>query len=295
MCLGPPESRVHKQHRAFLDKPLTKMTTLNDITVTSIATADAAPTLETSTLRETEAAAQVHSSLEMLGELYNYTHWLFNKVRPFIRGNICEVGCGIGTVTQFLLNNERIVGIEPFAGSYEYARERFQDHLNVRIVRCLLESCPNNAVRTGVFDTVVCLNVLEHLEDDVASLRRMAMLCKAGGRVVILVPAHMCVYGELDRSFGHFRRYNRRSLRRAFEVAGLRPTYSTYMNTLGLGGWWWQSRIRGHRQLTVKSSRLFNRLVPFLDAFERVVRLPFGQSLIMVGTPIQPVHRNPYT
>lgn len=238
------------------------------------------------TLPAGPTAEQVHSSLELISELYNYTHWLFNSVRPFIQGRVCEVGCGIGTVTQFLLNHERVVGIEPFAESFLRARERFCYHLNVQIVNCMLEDCPNQAVPAGFFDSVVCLNVLEHIEDDVDSLSRMARLCRPGGRVIILVPAHTCIFGELDRAYGHFRRYNRGALRQAFAAAGLQVSYGTYLNVLGFFGWWWQSCWLGRRQITARASRFFNRLVPFMDAFERVVRLPFGQSLIMVGTPV---------
>lgn len=233
----------------------------------------------------TDPAAEVHTSLEVLSELYNYNHWLFNKVRPFVRGRVCEVGSGIGNITQFMLNCDEVVGIEPLRVSYETLSSRFQDHANVHFAQCVLDQCPRDDVPAEHFDTVVCLNVLEHIEDDVASLRRMRSLCREKGRVVILVPAFMSLYGELDRSFGHYRRYTRRTLQRAFEEAGLRATYSFYMNTLGVLGWWWQGRCLRRRQITVESSRFFNRLVPFLDAFERVVRLPIGQSLVMIGTP----------
>jgi 16S rRNA A1518/A1519 N6-dimethyltransferase RsmA/KsgA/DIM1 with predicted DNA glycosylase/AP lyase activity len=88
------------------------------------------------------AAWPVRSSLELLSDLYNYNHWIYNKVRPFIRGRVCEVGSGVGNVTQFMLNNPQLVGIEPCADSFEETRTRFQEHLNVRLVRCGLEDCP---------------------------------------------------------------------------------------------------------------------------------------------------------
>ena len=105
---------------------------------------------------------------------------------------------------------------------------------------------------------------------DVDGLARMRRVCHDRGRVIILVPAHMSIYGELDRSFGHVRRYNRRTLRRAFEAAGLQVSYSFYMNALGYFGWWWQSRWQRREEISVSGARLFNRLVPFLDAAERL-------------------------
>jgi len=245
------------------------------------------PAIGTLHPRAFDADADIRTSLELISELYHYNHWIFDRVRAFVRGRICEVGCGIGTITQFLLNHERIVGIEPSANSSEAARARFATHLNVDITRCFLSDCPCERVPAAFFDTLLCLNVLEHIEDDIAALSQMRQLCAPNGRVVILVPAHMTLYGQLDRSFGHYRRYNKHSMRRAFGEAGLDVTHTSYMNSLGYLGWLWQSRIRRRRQIPVSGARLFNRLVPFLDAIERLFPLPFGQSLLTVGTPVR--------
>lgn len=232
-----------------------------------------------------ERADAVHTSLELVDELYEYNHWIFTKVRPFIHGSVCEVGSGIGNITQFLLNQPRVVCLEPYPPSLERARARFADHGNVVIEPVYLEDCPREGIASGSFDSIVCLNVLEHIEDDLAALATMRELCRADGRVVILVPAHMSAFGTLDRSFGHCRRYNRRSLRRAFAAAGLRVTKSSYMNAIGYFGWIWEGRVRRRVTLSRTSARIFNRLVPFVDAFERLIHFPFGQSLVMVGTP----------
>ncbi len=232
-----------------------------------------------------ESSWNVHTSLELLEELYNYNHWLFNKVRPFIKGSVCEIGSGTGKMTQFLLNQERIVCVEPFETSVATSRERFEKHLNVKFVQRFLHDCPNDDLPAGSVDSVICLNVLEHLEDDVENMRCMKRLITDRGRVIVLVPAHMSIYGAMDRSFGHYRRYNRRTLGRVFEQADLRVKHSFYINTIGYFGWLWHGRIRQREQIPLKSARLFNRLVPFLAAIERLIRLPFGQSLVMIGTP----------
>ena len=233
----------------------------------------------------TAAERLVCTSLRLLAELYHYNHWLFDRVRPFISGRVCEVGSGTGNVTQFILNQDEVVGIEPSPSLFEEARFRFRQHQNTRFVNCLLEDCPNAEVSARFFDTVLCLNVLEHIEDDVRALRLMRELCRPGGQVVILVPAHMSIYGQLDRCVGHYRRYNRRGLREIFARAGLRPVRTLYMNWLGYFAWGWQSRCLGREEISISGARFFNRLVPFLDALERLIPLPFGQSLIMVGEP----------
>ena len=254
-------------------------------TICPEAVLDLVPSLGVDAAEEAAAAGEVHTSLEVLSQLYNYNHWLFNKVRPFVGDRVCEVGCGIGNITQFLLNHRQVVGVEPLAASFRQSVRRFRDHLNTRFVNCFLEDCPSDAVAAGGFDTVLCMNVLEHMDDDVGGLSLMRRLCVPRGRVVILVPAHMSIYGELDRSFGHRRRYNRRSLSAAFSQAGLEPTYSRYLNSIGFFGWLWEGRCLRRSQIRPQSARLFNRLVPFIDAVERLLPLPFGQSLLMVGRP----------
>jgi len=177
------------------------------------------------------------------------------------------------------------VGLEPSRASFDRVKARFARHLNLRFVSGSLDECPNSEVPAGRYETVVCMNVLEHIRDDVDALERMRRLCSQKGRVVVLVPAHMCIYGELDRAVGHYRRYTRRALRQAFEQAGLRATYSFHLNALGFFGWWWHSRVLKRERIPVDAGRFFNRLVPFLDAAERLIPPPFGQSVIMVGTP----------
>ncbi len=227
---------------------------------------------------------EVHDSLETLAGLYAYNHWFYSRLYPFLHGSICDIGCGTGTFIQFLLNYERVVGLEPYAVSLNAARGRFRPHRNVEFVQAWLADCPNEKLPPEAFDTVVCLRVLDALEDDRDALARMRQLCRPGGNVVIVAAAHKSAYGSLDRALGHRRRYNRRTLSRVFQAAGLTVTRSFYMNALGYFGWLWQSRILGRKRIPLGGARMLNRLVPFLDAFERLISPPFGQSIVMVGT-----------
>lgn len=231
-------------------------------------------------------AEQVHTSLEVLNDLYNINHYLFNAMRPFIRGSVFEVGCGIGNTTQFLLNQPRVVGIEPFVESYRIARVRFAPHLNVQIHPFFLHECPNRSIPAGAFDTVISLNVIEHIEDDVDALDRCRQLCAPGGRVVTVVPAHMWLYGSIDRSFGHFRRYSKRTLGNAYRAAGLRVERCFHKNFISPIVWLWYGRLRRLQQMPRAGAKRFDQIVPLVDAVERIIPPPFGQTLVMVGTPI---------
>jgi len=225
----------------------------------------------------------VSHGLAVLSTLVHYNLWIFDSVRERLGPTIVEVGAGLGNITQFLLNAERLVCLEPFEPYRRYLASRFAKHLNVSVYPYPIEDCPNGDVPAGSVDSVVCLNVLEHISDDVEALRRMGQLLRPGGSVVVLAPALPCLHGAMDRAIGHFRRYTRSSLRRAFHAAGLSATRGRYMNLAGVLGWWWESRARKRTRVRPFAARAFDRLVPTLSALERLFPVPAGQSVIMVG------------
>ncbi len=229
-----------------------------------------------------EADAVAHS-LAVLSTVYHYNHWIFTSFRDYLGERTLEVGSGIGNITQFLLNLDEVVCLEPFDAYRDYLAERFACHRNVVVLPHTIEACPNESVPAGTFDSVVCLNVLEHLEEDVEALRRMKRALKPGGRAIILAPALSWLYGELDKEMGHVRRYTRSSLCRALSQAGLKPRMARYMNLPGVLGWWWHGRVRKRKRIPASLTRKFDRIVPIVSALERLLPLPLGQSIITIG------------
>ncbi|UCE60859.1 MAG: class I SAM-dependent methyltransferase [Phycisphaerales bacterium] len=230
------------------------------------------------------AEDDVRTSLELLSSQRKYNRWIFDRVRPFVGERVCEVGCGIGNILEFMLDCREVVGIEPSADSFGQVQARLGDRRNVRFANCFLSDCPRDDVPAESFDTVLCLNVLQEVEDDLEAVRTMRKLVRPNGRVVVLVPAHMALFGSLDRTYGFYRRYSRSSLAGVFEAADLRPLSSSYSNVLGFFGWWWFSRCLRRKELTAGSTGLFDKFVPLLALLERITPPPFGQSLIMAGT-----------
>jgi hypothetical protein len=127
------------------------------------------------------------------------------------------------------------------------------------------------------------LNVLEHVEDDVTALSNMADLLWAGGRVILIVPAHGRLYGSMDRAIGHFRRYTRRSMAHKLERVGFVVEKQFYLNLPGMVGWFVNGRLL--RQTVPPGGQLawFNRIVPVVSWVERRVRPPIGLSLVSVA------------
>src|SRR5262249_37810364 len=132
-------------------------------------------------------------------------------------------------------------------------------------------------------DSCVCLNVLEHIEDDAAALESMASVLVPGGAIVLLIPAFQSLYGPIDRNLGHYRRYNRCDVVRLACRTGLRVRKLHYSNFVGFFGWWANAHVLRREAQSEGQIEIFDRyLVPVLSGIERLVRPPFGQSLLAV-------------
>src|SRR5438067_5298690 len=170
--------------------------------------------------------------LETMSEARRYHAHVYGLLRPYIGKRVLEVGAGIGTMTADLLTvADRVVALEPNETSAARARAVLgvQPKLDLRV--CHLEECDPIALAAEHFDTVVCVNVLEHIKDDVAALESFReIVAPSKGHVLIFVPAVQAVYGPLDAELGHHRRYVKRSLRRAFTRAGMELVRLQYSN-----------------------------------------------------------------
>jgi SAM-dependent methyltransferase len=226
--------------------------------------------------------------LETMSGARNYQAHIFGLVRPHVGAHVLEVGCGIGTMTAQLLDIARdVVCIEPNVNCAARAREALAGNDRVAIRVCHLEECNRVELQQEQFDTVVCVNVLEHIQDDVRALSLFRdVVAGTGGRVLIFVPAIQGIYGPHDAALGHHRRYSKRTLRAAFAAAGLDVVTMKYTNPIGLLGWMYNLYISGNTEHTSSQVGLFDRFVaPWALPIERVVPPPIGLSLFAVGRP----------
>ncbi len=223
--------------------------------------------------------------LETIREARRYGAHVFDLFRPHIGRRILEVGCGIGTMSEKLAElADIIVGIEPNAACIERVAEAMRHEPKFSLRPCHLEECDPVELRSQRFDTVYCVNVLEHLEHDVAALQMFRDVIVPGGKVLIFVPAVAAAYGPLDAELGHHRRYSKRTLARAFADAGLDLAMLRYTNPIGLVGWMYNAHVSKSRVHSLSQVRVFERLVaPWALPLERVITPPIGLSLMAVG------------
>ena len=224
--------------------------------------------------------------LETMSEARKYHAHVYGLLRPFVGKRVLEVGAGIGTMTAELLAiADRVVAIEPNATSATRARAALGTHARLDLRECHLEECDAAALAAERFDTVVCVNVLEHIEDDVAALKSFRdIVAPSNGHVLVFVPAVQAVYGPLDAELGHHRRYGKQSLRIAFTRADMDLVRLQYSNPIGLAGWAYNSWIS--KSIAHSSSQIwwFETVVaPWALPLEHVLPMPLGLSLVAVG------------
>jgi SAM-dependent methyltransferase len=221
-------------------------------------------------------------TLRRMSSLDAYNRWIIEQIRPWLGQVVLEAGAGIGNLSQFFLENERLILSDRDPRCLDALRERFGTHPNVACVPYDLERSGEHLRGQGI-DTIIVLNVLEHIEHDQHALDEMAQILRPGGRAIFQLPAHKLLYGSLDRNLDHFRRYTVRDIKAKFARAGLEPEHFRRMNMPGVLGWFVCSRILKKDILPEGSLGLFNRLTPLFIAVEKAIPAPFGLSIIAVG------------
>jgi SAM-dependent methyltransferase len=222
-------------------------------------------------------------TLQHIERMDRFNQWMSAVIAPYVTGEVLEIGCGIGNISRFLLAaGHPVIGLDLSSDYIRYATERLGEHSFEGYTADITgELPPSLAARR--FDTVVMLNVLEHIENEHQALCRIAGQLRLGGRLVCLVPAHQWLYGTLDLHLGHCRRYDRRMLTEAVVRAGFRPERCFYFNAAGMLGWWLNGRVLHARELNGAQLELYDRLVPLFRAWESVLGGRMGQSLIIVA------------
>jgi len=228
---------------------------------------------------------QVEEDLETLSQAVRYREWLYGQIRGALGTRILEIGSGIGNYTEFLLRHGQVLATDMEAHYVSELRSRFRDQPRVHVEQLALEAWdPAVLARLCTFapDTIVCLNVLEHVPDDGRAVRQMLDCLTTGGHLALIVPAMPSLFCEIDRRYGHVRRYTRRGLEGLLATeASACVVRCRYFNAFGVVGWWVNHVLLERTQLPTRQVVLFDRVVvPVVAAVERVVRPPFGLSLV---------------
>lgn len=237
-------------------------------------------------LRETEDPKNVgHVTLARMGKLEPYNRWLAERFQWALGQRVLEIGAGFGNMTRHLTDGRELVvasDLDPVA--VEYLKGVFRENPSVRVAsyRFPLEPAAREEIRGLGIDTLVCCNVLEHIEDDRATLTDMREILPPQGRLILLVPALARLYGSLDVHLRHFRRYEKPELERKLSEAGFRIEDCRFVNRPGVFGWFVNGRLLRRKVLPRAQLRAFRLLLPLLKR-EETAPPSFGMSLLAIA------------
>jgi 2-polyprenyl-3-methyl-5-hydroxy-6-metoxy-1,4-benzoquinol methylase len=227
-------------------------------------------------------------TLEIFSGAPEVNRWLFDKINGFLRGEILEIGSGIGNISGFLLSEQSAVYLSDLRQEYCLRLEKkFHSHPHLRGIYHLDLSLPDFKTRYSdlleTFDTVITLNVVEHIQDDQSAIENAKTLLRIGGKLIVLVPAIPGLYNSLDRHLGHFRRYTKTELRELIEKTGLKFGGCRYFNAAAIPGWWYSGSLLKEKIVTPSKLRFFNRMVPLFRIIDPLLSPFTGISLITSG------------
>lgn len=211
----------------------------------------------------------------------NYRRFQHDLIAPHCGRSVLEVGAGLGEFAETLTGLDRLVVTDVDPDAVAVMRQRFAGSPEV-VVRQL--DVERGLSLDEPVETVITINTLEHIVDDAETLRSLARLVAPGGSIVAWVPGYQQLYGDFDRKVGHVRRYTPAGLSASFEAAGLTPAHVRPVNVLGGLAWWAAVRRGGTGAPDPRLVAIYDRVViPATRALERVVRIPFGQSILGVA------------
>ena len=227
--------------------------------------------------------------LESMAFALNYHRWIRDIFRPYFGKRVVEVGAGSGSFSELILETgpEHLDTIEPSANMYPLLAAHLQ-HLDSGTIALAHQGTLAGSVdairRMGAPDSVVYVNVLEHVEDDRNELARIYSLLRPRGHALIFVPANPWLMGSMDREFGHFRRYTMKELRGKCEAAGFTIRLAAHFDFVGIAPWWLKYCLLKSTTMEPAAVRLHDRwVVPVSRFFETLIPPPIGKNIVLVA------------
>jgi len=237
-------------------------------------------------LQQTDPAGL--ETLEQFSHATGFNRWLFDTVAPWCKGQVLEAGSGIGNLSSLFLEKGFQLTATDLREEYcQRLEQRFGQHPNLQQVVNLDLAAPDfNSRYTslfGRFDTVVALNVVEHIKHDELAIAHCHQLLKPGGTLIILVPAWKWLYNTFDKELGHYTRYNARRLRALLESQQLEVIKTTYFNTAGIAGWWLNGTLLRKKMIPESQLKAFDKCVPVIKLLDHITFHRIGLSVIAIG------------
>jgi len=215
---------------------------------------------------EDEYGSQI---LHRLERARRFNRWMASAVAPHMGSRVLEIGAGIGNITQSLLPRDLYVASDINPHYLDYLANFAVGKPYLEVARVDLEEAATFAPWTGRFDTVLCLNVLEHVREPLPALRNMLGALQPGGCLVLYVPQGPDLYSSLDEVLGHRCRYTKDGMRGELEQAGYELQALWDFNRLAVLGWWLNGKVLRRRHFDRWQLKVFDLATPMLRRLDR--------------------------
>ena len=212
-----------------------------------------------------------------------YFEWQFSQFEPYLGQRVADLGCGVGNFTPFMLDRDLYLGIysDPHMINFMKSKYPLTRYPNIEIFQSNILSCDcSDLVKDKKIDTILCINVLEHIEDDNAALQVMLESLPKGGSLCLLIPAFNQLYGTLDQLDNHYRRYNKALLLSKLVKFDLELITLRYFNLIGAIGWFIKGKVLNQNKHTNDNFYIINSLSSIMKNIENSIDIPFGLSLV---------------
>jgi len=206
----------------------------------------------------------------------NYRNYQLDLIRKFVGGNILEVGPGRGEIIEnFISADNKITMIDTDEEMCKVIRERFKNS-DVRILNSNISSLEEK------FDTILYMDVIEHIENDVKELDQAISKLNKNGKLVIIVPAFSILFSDFDKSVGHFRRYTKKNFFN-YKNSEVKLRNLKYFDSLGFFILFLSKilKFKGNSK-AVFGIKVWNMLIPISRLIDKIIFHSLGKSLICV-------------
>jgi SAM-dependent methyltransferase len=235
-----------------------------------------------------KAVVYVGKDLEAMSFAVNYHKWILDEFRPFLGKKLVEVGAGTGSFSELLLqeNCEKLDVIEP-SEMFEYLKQNvsnIETDIKINLHQAIFANVRGEISNTNQPDSIIYVNVLEHIEDDTGELKMIYETLETGGKCFIFVPALMSLYGEFDRKIGHFRRYKKKEIEEKCASVGFRVLKSKYFDFAGIFPWWVKYKLLKSDSLESGAVTLYDKIaVPVISRLEKILPVPIGKNILLIA------------
>ncbi|MGE5473056.1 MAG: class I SAM-dependent methyltransferase [Ignavibacteriales bacterium] len=227
-------------------------------------------------------------SLKKRTKIDRYSKWMYNMFKNHLGTRILDIGSGTGNmISHYVKDCETIVATDIFEHQIDYIIERFKNQNNLSAYLFDIGKDNINNFKSNNFNTITCINVLEHIENDIEALEKMKDLVCEEGKIIILVPAFNCLYGTMDKVCGHHRRYDPEVLKDMASKLDLEVIEDKYFNALGIIPWFLKGKVLKKKktfsdELNDINSNFYNFASMVLEPLEKMIRMPIGISEVVI-------------